>query len=58
MFLVTPFLAKLTTKTVHKILGKPTHSVLDEDKEPEKTTNKLIRILANKPGSTAYARFF
>ena len=47
MFLVTPFLAKLTTKTVHKILGKPTHSVLDEDKEPEKDNKQ--NTAANNP---------
>lgn len=35
MLVISPFLAKLTTKTVHKIFGKPTNSVLDEDKEPE-----------------------
>lgn len=35
MLMISPFLAKLTTKTVHKIFGKPTNSVLDEDKEPE-----------------------
>ena len=31
--IVSPFLAKLTTKGIHAILGKPTKSVLDEDKE-------------------------
>ena len=51
MFLVTPFLAKLTTKTVHKILGKPTHSVLDEDKEPEKDNKQANP--ANKPAQAA-----
>ena len=35
MLMISPFLAKLTTKTAHKIFGKPTNSVLDEDKEPE-----------------------
>lgn len=35
MLVISPFLAKLTTKTAHKIFGKPTNSVLDEDKEPE-----------------------
>ena len=30
---VTPFLVKLTTSTAHKIFGRPTNSVLDEDKE-------------------------
>ena len=31
--IVSPFLAKLTTKGAHAIFGKPTKSVLDEDKE-------------------------
>lgn len=35
MLVISPFLAKLTTKTAHKIFGKPTNSILDEDKEPE-----------------------
>lgn len=35
MLVISPFLAKLTTKTAHKIFGKPTNSVLDDDKEPE-----------------------
>ena len=39
MLIISPFLAKLTTKTVHKIFGKPTNSVLDEDKEPEENKN-------------------
>lgn len=33
MLMVTPFLVKLTTSTAHKIFGRPTHSVLDEDEE-------------------------
>ena len=33
MMIVSPFLAKLTTKGAHAIFGKPTKSVLDEDKE-------------------------
>lgn len=36
MMIVSPFLAKLTTKGVHKIIGKPTKSVLDEDNEESK----------------------
>jgi len=32
---VTPFLVKLTTTTAHKIFGRPTHSVLDEDQESD-----------------------
>lgn len=31
--IVSPFIAKLTTKAAHAIFGKPTKSVLDEDKE-------------------------
>lgn len=33
--IVSPFLAKLTTKGAHAIFGKPTKSVLDEGKEEE-----------------------
>jgi hypothetical protein len=35
MFVVSPFLAKVITKGVHAIFGRPTHSVLDEGKEEE-----------------------
>ena len=35
MFLISPLLAKWATKGAHAIFGKPTNSVLDEDKEPE-----------------------
>lgn len=35
MGVISPFLAKVTTKAAHKIFGKPTNSVLDEDKEAE-----------------------
>ncbi len=35
MGMVSPFLAKFTTQLTHKIFGKPTNSVLDEDKEPQ-----------------------
>lgn len=34
--IVSPFLAKLTTKGAHALFGKPTKSVLDEGKEEEK----------------------
>lgn len=40
--IVSPFLAKLTTKGIHKIFGKPTKSVLDEDKE-DKTDPKTAQ---------------
>ena len=33
MAVVTPFLVKLTTTATHKIFGRPTHSVLDEEEE-------------------------
>ena len=35
MMLISPFIAKLTTKATHAIFGRPTNSVLDEDKDPE-----------------------
>jgi len=37
MMIISPFIAKLTTKGVHKLVGRPTKSVLDED---EDTTSK------------------
>ena len=40
MMIVSPFLAKLTTKGVHKLIGKPTKSVLDEDNEESKEQPK------------------
>lgn len=36
MFILSPFIAKIATKGSDAIFGKPTKSVLDEDKEPEK----------------------
>ena len=35
MGVAMPFIVKAATKTVHMIFGKPTNSVLDEDKEEE-----------------------
>lgn len=35
MAMITPFLAKMTTTAAHKIFGRPTHSVLDEEEETE-----------------------
>lgn len=35
LMVISPFLAKTATKTMHAIFGKPTKSVLDEDKEEE-----------------------
>lgn len=40
MFLLSPFIAKIATKGAHAVFGKPTNSVLDEDKEPEKEETK------------------
>lgn len=44
MGVISPFLAKLTTKAAHKIFGRPTKSVLDEeedDKKEEKTATAM-----------------
>ena len=35
MALIVPVVAKLCTKAEHKVFGRPTKSVLDEEKEPE-----------------------
>jgi len=35
MFMLSPMFAKWTTQATHKIFGRPTHSVLDEDTEEE-----------------------
>lgn len=40
MLVVSPFLAKWATKTCHAIFGKPTTSVLDEDKEEEELSEQ------------------
>lgn len=48
MMMVSPFLAKWTTKAVHKIFGKPTNSVLDEDKEPEEKEAQKMPAADNK----------
>lgn len=48
MMVVSPFLAKWTTKAVHKIFGKPTNSVLDEDKEPEEKEAQKMAQADNK----------
>ena len=51
MMVVSPFLAKWTTKAVHKIFGKPTNSVLDEDKEAQKMAQADNKI--NPPSPSA-----
>lgn len=48
MMMVSPFLAKLATKGAHAIFGKPSKSVLDEDKEeqpqPEMTPEQQAQL--------------
>ncbi len=51
MMVVSPFLAKWTTKAVHKIFGKPTNSVLDEEKEAQKMAQADNKI--NPPSPSA-----
>ena len=40
IFAFTPFVAKVLTKCTHAIFGKPTNSVLDEDKEDEESQDQ------------------
>ena len=40
--IISPFLAKLTTKGAHAIFGRPTKSVLDEDKEDKNSQTQTI----------------
>ena len=40
--IISPFLAKLTTKGVHAIFGRPTKSVLDEDKEEKNSQTPTL----------------
>lgn len=50
MFMVSPWIAKITTKITHKIFGRPTNSVLDEDKEDTQTaTDTNANQQVNKP---------
>lgn len=42
MFVIAPFLGKLAAICSHIVFGKPTKSVLDEDKEPEKEQQRQI----------------
>jgi len=44
--MITPVIAKICTKGVHAILGRPTHSVLDEEpEEPEMTPEQQQALL-------------
>ena len=40
--IISPFLAKLTTKGAHAIFGRPTKSVLDEDKEEKNSQTPTL----------------
>lgn len=57
---VTPFVVNLTTTTAHKIFGRPTHSVLDEDKEEENNaedkTNSIDAQQKNSDSSVTSAK--
>jgi len=43
MAVVTPILVKLTTTATHKIFGRPTHSVLDEEEETPKEEQTIAQ---------------
>ena len=43
MAIVSPFLAKWATKACHAVFGKPTKSVLDEDKEEEMSEQEKLQ---------------
>lgn len=44
MMMISPLIAKWTTKGTHKVFGKPSQSVLDEDKEKEEPkTNEAAK---------------
>ena len=49
LMIVSPFLAKLTTKGAHAIFGKPTKSVLDEDKEDQTNKNESLEQKVEEP---------
>ncbi len=50
MMIVTPFIAKLATTACHKIFGRPTHSVLDEEEEkPEQTQQQATQQTPPQP---------
>lgn len=56
MFLFSPFIAKNTTKIAHAIFGKPTHSVLDEDKEQAEAEKAEKQAEAMKAAALAQAQ--
>lgn len=53
MMLISPFVAKLTTKASHAIFGRPTNSVLDEDKEPEESKENATNTNTPQPEKAA-----
>jgi len=52
MMMISPFVAKLTTKVSHAIFGRPTNSVLDEDKDPDEVTDKTKEAAVTQPENT------
>ena len=63
MALIVPMVAKLCTKAEHKVFGRPTKSVLDEEKKPEeqpesKTINNPFSsqptVIPNNPTNLLY----
>ena len=55
MAVVTPFLVKLTTSAAHKIFGRPTHSVLDEEEETPEETQHAVQNNPNAPNAANQA---
>lgn len=49
MMLISPLIAKWTTKLTHKIFGRPTQSVLDEDKEEKTNDPKATKPATQTP---------
>lgn len=49
MGIVSPFLAKLTTKASHKLFGRPTKSVLDEEEDDKKAEKTATAMTTQQP---------
>lgn len=50
MMMITPIIAKVCTKGVHAILGRPTHSVLDEEETPtDEVPQDQANVVSNQP---------
>jgi hypothetical protein len=54
MMIITPFIAKAATTLCHKIFGRPTHSVLDEEQE-EQQPDQAQQPTAQNPQQPAVA---